>query len=157
MSYIWADTPTIQLYLAAGSKLSISDSSVPETSVQVYENEAVFEIMDILSAAWSGFDAFVPLGTSPVPAEKMLVPERLARMSAKLTASRVATLNLGTALADLPGWVKSFESQVFSQCQRMVLNHGTIAIEGLTVHEGLDIGDLLSKIKIRQQVMSEDV
>lgn len=148
MPYMWADTQMIQLYLSAGSGLEISASGVPETSAQVYENEAVYEISDILSAAWEGLDALTT-GTCPV---------RLKQMAAKLTAARIATLNVGTALAKLPLWVDAFESQIHSQCIRMALNHKTIDLgQNLTVREDVDPGDLLILTKIRQQAVTENV
>ena len=58
MAYKWTDTETIQAYLdAASSTMRIggnSDFSV--ATAELFENEAVFEITTILSAAWSGIE-----------------------------------------------------------------------------------------------------
>ena len=140
MPYLWADTVLISNYLAAGSKIVIGDGTddVSVASAEVYENEAVTEVSDILSAGWDGFDSLTT------------VPDRLKRMAAKLAAARIGTLNIGAAYGELPSWVTNFENQVFAQAQRMVLNNETVDLGPDLVRRDVDLAELMLKTKVRE-------
>ena len=56
MDYKWTDTETIQAYLdTVSANLTIGSSDdLSATAAVLHENDGVFEITTILSAAWEG-------------------------------------------------------------------------------------------------------
>ena len=60
MAYKWTDTETIQAYLdTVSTNLTIGSSDeLAEAAAVLHENDAVFEIATILSAAWEGLEKF---------------------------------------------------------------------------------------------------
>ena len=150
MAYIWTDTESIQNYLSAGSRIVIGTGKdqVPVSSAEIFENEAVDEITTILSAAWSGV---YDLDTTTAS-------RTLKWMAAKLAASGIAVVNIGGSLADMPKWVSQYRSDVIGQASRMVVNFGTVQMpESCSLHENLDIGELLFKVKLRMGDAVPDV
>lgn len=150
MPYIWTDTETIQNFLSAGSRIEIGDGTddVPETSAQLFENKAVDEISTLLSAAWDGvYDL-----------DASTASRTLKWMAAQLAASSIAIVNIGGSLASMPSWVSQYRSDVLGQASRMVINYETVSMpESCTLHNDLDLEELLLKIKLRVGEMVSDV
>ena len=150
MPYIWTDTQSIQNYLSAGSRVTIGsgDDEVPELSAMAFENEAVDEVTTILSAAWDGVYDLTDTTAS----------RTLKWMAAKLAASGIAVVNIGGSLADMPKWVSQYRSDVLGQAYRMVVNFDSVNMpESCVLRDGLDIGELLFKVKMRSGDAVPDV
>ena len=142
MPYKWTNTTTIQAYLSAAGSIEIGENQeISETAAELFENDAVFEITTVLSAAWTGIEDFDTTST----------PDDLKRMAAKLTASRLGAQRVGGGLGELPKWVESFRSEVIAQAMRMVINFETTEIEGAT-RRNVSVADLLLKVKQREFV-----
>ena len=143
MAYKWTDTETIQAYLdtvSANLKIDSSDELSAAAAV-LHENDVVFEITTILSAAWEGLEK---LGVSDVP-------DDLKRLAAKLTASRLGTARVAGTLGQLPEWIRSYRHEVFQQARFMVINFKTVEIQGAT-RRNVDISELLLTAKPREDV-----
>ena len=132
----------IQTYLDAVGEIRIGgNEEVSETSAELFENESVFEIQTILSAAWDGIEQLAISN----------VPDDLKRLAAKLTASRLGTVRVGGTLGQLPEWIRSFRHEVFEQVRFMVINYETVEITGATKRD-VSIADILLKVKQRENI-----
>ena len=146
MAFRWTDTEMIQTYLDAVGEIKIGgNEEVSETSAEIFENESVFEIQTILSAAWEGIEQ---LANSDVP-------DDLKRLAAKLTASRLGTVRVGGTLGQLPEWIRSFRHEVFEQVRFMVINYETVEIHGAAKRD-VQLHDLILKMKQRGHVLNTD-
>ena len=142
MAYRWTNTEMIQTYLDAVGEIRIGgNEEVSETSAELFENESVFEIQTILSAAWDGIEQLAISN----------VPDDLKRLAAKLTASRLGTVRVGGTLGQLPEWIRSFRHEVFEQVRFMVINYETVEITGATKRD-VSIADILLKVKQRENI-----
>ena len=142
MDYKWTDTQTIQSYLDAVGSIKIGgDAEISENSAQLYENEAVFEIVTILSIAWQGIQQ---LGVADIS-------DDLKRLAAKLTASRLGVARVGGTQGQLPQWVHEFRRDVFQQARFMVINKDTTEIKGATARD-ITMGEILLKVKQREEI-----
>ena len=143
MAYKWTDQETIQAYLESAGNLRIGEKEqITPRTVELFENDAVFEITTVLSAAWQGLEAFNTENT----------PDDLKRMAAKLAASRVGSLRVGGTTGDLPKWVEAYRSEVIAQAMRMVINFETVELPIATKREGITVAQLLLKVKQREFV-----
>lgn len=146
MAYRWTDTEMIQTYLDAVGSIRIGDNNeLSEASAMLFENEAVFEITTLLSAAWDGIDKLSPADISV----------DLKRLAAKLAASRLGTVRVGGNLGQLPEWVRSFRHEVFEQVRVMVLNFQTVEITGATKRD-VELSYLLLVLKRREATWGTD-
>ena len=146
MAYRWTNTEMIQTYLDAVGEIRIGgNEEVSETSAELFENESVFEIQTILSAAWDGIEQLAISN----------VPDDLKRLAAKLTASRLGTVRVGGTLGQLPEWIRSFRHEVFEQVRFMVINYETVEITGATKRD-VSIADILLKVKQRENIWRTD-
>ena len=142
MDYKWTDTQTIQSYLDAVGSIRIGENdAISENSAQLYENEAVFEIVTILSIAWQGIQQ---LGAADIS-------DDLKRLAAKLTASRLGVARVGGTQGQLPQWVHEFRRDVFQQARFMVINNETTEIKGATRRD-LPISKILMRVKQREEI-----
>ena len=143
MAYKWTDQDTIQAYLEAAGNLQIGEGCpITPRAAEYFENDAVFEIITVLSAAWQGLDNLTPDNC----------PEDLRRMAAKLTASRLGLQRVSAGLGDSPKWVESYRSEVIAQAMRMVINFETVEIGDLEKRDGITVERLLLKVKQREFV-----
>ena len=156
MPYTWTDTETIQSYLDADGTIQIGNTSTDpptgnftEGSAETFENQAVFEIRTLLAICWEETNTLTESNT----------PADIKRLAAQLTASKIATVRIGTAISDIPEWVKSYKNEVFAQVQRMLLNHksDTTLASTLTVREDINTGTILLLMKTREQAVTQDV
>ena len=144
MAYLWTTTDMIQKYLDIDSTMKIGDDSDGNFSVgsaEVFENDSVYEIKTMLSAAFS------------------IVPDDnvdLERMAAKLTASKIGTSRIGSGIGNVPDWTIRYKNEVFSQLIRMLINHNTVNIEGATKRDDVNLADILILAKVREQVVASD-
>ena len=143
MAYKWTDQETIQVYLESAGNLEIGENKqITPRTAEHFENDAVFELITVLSAAWEGLEN---LGTGNTP-------DDLKRMAAKLAASRLGALRVSGGIGNLPKWVEAYRSEVLAQAMRMVINNETVEIQGATRREGLRVDELLIKVKQREFV-----
>ena len=142
MAYKWTDTQTIQTYLDAVGKIRIGgNDEISEMSAQLYENEAVFEIITILSIGWDGINTLSAGDVS----------DDLKRLAAKLTASRLGVASVGGTQGQLPEWIHEFRRDVFQQARFMVINKDTTVIVGATPRE-ITMDKILMMVKQREEV-----
>lgn len=143
MAYKWTDQKTIQAYLESAGNIEIGErEEITPRTAENFENDAVFEITTVLSAAWEGLENLNTENT----------PDDLKRMAAKLAASRLGLLRVSAGLGDSPKWVEAYRSEVIAQAMRMVINYETVEIPGTTRREGLTVSQLLLKVKQREFV-----
>ena len=143
MAYKWTDQETIQAYLESAGNLVIGgDGNITRRTAEHFENDAVFEITTVLSAAWQGIESF----------DTTTAPDELKNMAAKLAASRLGLLRVSAGLGDSPKWVEAYRSEVLAQAMRMVINFETVVIKGATQREGITVAELLIKVKQREFV-----
>ena len=143
------------------------------------ENESVFEIATLLSMVFESdmSSDYVPdtLATVNTPLEQGVYSETplgykaeidtvspgtfcsryLCLLVGRLTAAKIATVRLGASLSRLPNWVRAYKNEVYAQLQRWVVNAETVEIKGLTVRGDFDLGDVLLKMKTREQTAEE--
>ena len=141
MAYKWTDQATIQAYLESAGNLRIgANEKILPLTAENFENDAVFEITTVLSAAWQGLENFDTENT----------PDDLKRMAAKLTASRLGLQRVGGGVGESPKWVEAYRSEVIAQAMRMVINFETVELPIATRREGLTVAQLLLKVKQRE-------
>ena len=148
MAYEWTDTSTIQKYLdGPASTIQIGDEedggNFAEDSAEVFENESVFEITTLLSAAWE----------LPLPDDNA----HLARMAAKLTAGKIGATRIGAAVGGLPDWSMRYKNETFAQLIRMLVNHKTVDLTGATKRSSVDNARILILAKTRDQSVTNDI
>lgn len=145
MGYLITDTATIQGYLDLIGTIQIADppdGTFAESLAETLENEAFDDISDWLSIAWE------TVGTS----------SRLARQTAKLTAAKIASIRIGSALATPPEWANRWKNEVRARCMFWVLNHKTTTFGGETKQPSVPpLKDLLILTKTREQNTVEGV
>ena len=143
MAYKWTNQETVQAYLESAGNLEIGErEEITPRTAEHFENDAVFEITTVLSAAWVGIEEF----------DTTTAPDELKNMAAKLAASRLGLLRVSAGLGDSPKWVEAYRSEVLAQAMRMVINFETVVIKGATVREGITVAELLIKVKQREFV-----
>lgn len=150
MPYTWTDTETIQDYLDADGTIQIGngDDDFSESSSQTFENQSVFEIRTMLAIAWEGTETLTDSNA----------PDDIKRLTAQLTASKIATVRFGTAAGTIPEWVKSYKNEVFAQLQRMLVNHKTETIfEDILTAKDISYTEILILMKTREQSVTQDV
>ena len=143
MAYKWTDEKTIQAYLESAGNLQIgANNEITPQTAELFENDSVFEISTVLSAAWTGIETLDTTTTS----------DDLKRMAAKLTASRLGLHRVSGGLGESPKWIESYRSEVLAQAMRMVINFETVEIPGATRREDATVAKLLVKVKQREFV-----
>ena len=181
MAYLWTEQSVIQSYLdGEKSSIQIQEEGQPvdvvknfarDTAIQL-ENEAVFEVATLLSMAFiadpSNADTageidvdvlgdsplgFKPEGDSATPGT--YCPRYLSLLTAKLTASKIATVRLGSSLSSLPNWIRAYKNEIFSQIQRLVVNSDCVSVKGLQLREDFDLADVLMRMKTREHSAEE--
>ena len=146
-------------------------------AAQFMENESVFEVATLLSMAFTpdtsradliGGETEEDIDTS-VSGETPLgfktrddsvnsgtvCPLYLSLLVAKMTASKIATVRLGSSLSTLPNWVRAYKNETYSQIQRLVVNAETAGVRGLTLRTDYDLADILIKMKTREHTAEE--
>ena len=150
MPYLWTDQETIQAFLDADGTIQIGtgEDNFASNTAETFENQSVFEVKTMLSIGWNSVNS---LTQSNIPAD-------IARLVAQLTASRIATIRIGTTGGTVPQWVKSYRNEVFAQLQRMLVNHKTETVfEGILTPKEISLTDILLLIKSREQSVTQDV
>ena len=143
MAYRWTDQETIQGYLESAGNITIgANEEITPRTAELFENDAVFEISTVLSAAWTGIEDL----------DTTTASDDLKRMAAKLTASRLGLQRISGRLGESPKWVESYRSEVLAQAMRMVINFETVEIPGATRREDATVAKLLVKVKQREFV-----
>ena len=145
MAYQWADQATIQAYLSDAGNLTIgADGQILPETAEVFENDSVFEIRTILSAAWTGLRSL----------DKTNTPSDLKRLVSKLAASRLGGLEISGRIGESPQWIERYRSEVIAQCQRLVINFSTVdlfeGIDTVAIREGITVAELLLLVKVRE-------
>ena len=145
MPYQWTDQETIQSYLIPAGNLCIGENrEIEPSAAENFENDSVFEIRTLLSAAWTGIQTLNDQNT----------PADLKRMAAKLTASRLGGLRTSGRIGESPQWIERYRSEVIAQAQRMIINFKTVdvfdAINTITIRQDVTIAGLLLLIKQRE-------
>lgn len=156
MPYLWTDTPTIQAFLDIDGTVQIGDpntdppeGNLSESSAEVFENQAVFEIRTLLAIAWEDSQTLNQANT----------PADIKRLAAQLAAGKIATVRFGTSAGEIPEWVKSYKNEVFAQLQRMIINYksNTIFDNILTMRDNISATEILILVKTREQTVTQDV
>ena len=146
MAFQWTDKETIQLYLDAVGDIQIGgNSEISDASAEIYENDAVSEIVSILSIGWEGVESLTSANAST----------DLKRLAAKLTAARLGTARVGGTQGQLPSWVTAFQQQVFGQVRFMVVNNKTVTITGVTRRD-IPVHEMLILVKAREDILGGD-
>ena len=148
MPYQWTNKETIQKYLDLDGTIVIGEEggeekgNFSEDTSEIFENDSVYEIETMLSAAWE-----IPLPTDNTD---------LSRIAAKLTASKIGTSRVGSSIGKIPDWTDRYKNEVFSQIIRMLVNNNTVNISEATKREDVSIADILILAKVREQTVSRD-
>ena len=183
MPYLWCTQDQIQAYLDVEGSIQIRTDDLSQAdsvthtfshaSAVIIENESVFEIATRVSLGFTSDTSNArPLGETvdtgvygPTPLGFKLAtdtdtpgtvcPSYLSILVAKLAASKIATVRLGASLSRLPNWVRVYKNEVNAQMQRWMLNAETAVLPGLTFREGIDMAELLIKIKTREMTAED--
>ena len=184
LKYLWVDQGIIQSYLDGEGTIQIREDDEVEADdiaknfAQVtatsLENEAVFEIATLLSMVFdadttyavgggtedveTGVYGNTPLGYKQVDdimTAGTACPEYLCLLTARLTASKIATVRLGSSLSTLPNWVRAYKNEVYAQIQRLAVNAKTASMKGVSVRADFDLADVLLKMKTREHTAED--
>lgn len=145
MPFLWTDVETIQNYIG-NETIRIGDDPSDTFGIakaELHENDAVDEIRDLISVAWSGVFAFTAAD----------VPDTFKRMAARLAAAKIGISVVTGAIGDAPGWCVIYRSEVYSQLMRMLLARSSVGYEGLTLRTGVTDEEILIKAKQREMAI----
>ena len=171
----------IKVPRAEGEDVPVEEN-FEDAAAQRFENEAVYEIATLLSLVFlpdiddaefvDGEDAAdidvgvyseTPLGFKlPVTEDSVSVsgtkcPNYLCLLAARLAASKIAEVRLGSSLSALPNWVRSYKNESYAQLQRLLLNAETAGVKGLSLRSDFDMGEVLIKMKTREHTAVVDL